>query len=47
MGTSEAEVDRRLCEQKDLQGRHGVNFGTQVLHSHLAIRYAEYPNSSF
>jgi hypothetical protein len=33
-----------LCGQKNFQGRDGVKFGTQVLHSRLAIRHAEYLN---
>jgi hypothetical protein len=47
MTTSEAEVEHLLCEQKDLQGRHDVSFGTQVSHSLLAIRHAEYRNHPF
>jgi hypothetical protein len=38
MGTSEAEVERLLPEQKQIQGMHGVNYGTETLHARLVIR---------
>jgi hypothetical protein len=39
MGTSEAEVERRLEEQQDSQGR----YGTETLHARLVLRH-EHPN---
>jgi hypothetical protein len=39
IATSEADVGRRLGEQKDVQGFHGVNFGSQTLHARLVSRY--------
>jgi hypothetical protein len=38
IATSEADAERRLGEQKDVQ-IHGVNFGTQTLHARLVLRY--------
>jgi hypothetical protein len=39
MGTSEAEVERLLGEQQDIQGRHGTNYGTESLHARLVLRH--------
>jgi hypothetical protein len=41
IATSEADVERLLGEQKDVQGFHGINFGTQTFHARLALRYEE------
>jgi hypothetical protein len=41
IGTSEASVERLLGEQKEVQGRHGVNFGTETLHARLVLRHEE------
>jgi hypothetical protein len=38
LGTSEAEVERTLRRQKDIQGRYGTNFGTDTLDARLALR---------
>jgi hypothetical protein len=39
MATSEADVERRLGEQKDVQGFHGVSSRTQNLHTRLVLKY--------
>jgi hypothetical protein len=39
LATSEADVERLLGEREDVQGAHGVNFGTQTLDARLALRY--------
>jgi hypothetical protein len=39
MGTSEAEVERLLREQKHVQGMHGTNYGTETLHARLVLRH--------
>jgi hypothetical protein len=39
MATSEAEVERLLSVQKDVQGIHGVHFGTATLDARLFLRY--------
>jgi hypothetical protein len=39
MGTSEAEVERLLREQMQVQGVHGVNYGTETLHVRLGLRH--------
>jgi hypothetical protein len=36
-GTSEAEVERTLSRQKDIQGLHGTNFGTAILDARLTL----------
>jgi hypothetical protein len=41
IGTSEADVERLLREQKDIQGLHGVNYGTETLHARLCLRHEE------
>jgi hypothetical protein len=45
IGTSEDPVERLLSEQEDVQGAHGVNFGTETLHSRLCTRHAAYLKS--
>jgi hypothetical protein len=40
IGTSEAEVERLIGEQQEIQGQHGVNFGTDTLHARLVVRHA-------
>jgi hypothetical protein len=37
--TSEAFLDRLLGEQKEIQGHHGVNFGTETFQARLVLRY--------
>jgi hypothetical protein len=37
--TSEADVERILGEQQELQGTHGVNYGTDTLHARLVLRH--------
>jgi hypothetical protein len=39
MGTSEAEVERLLREQKHVQGMHDKNYGTETLHARLVLRH--------
>jgi hypothetical protein len=39
LGTSDADVELLLGEREDVQGMHGVNFGTQTLDARLFLRY--------
>jgi hypothetical protein len=39
VATSETDVERILGEQQELQGAHGVNYGTDTLHARLVLRY--------
>jgi hypothetical protein len=39
IATSEAEVERLFRERQDVQGMHGVNFGTHTLDARLVLRY--------
>jgi hypothetical protein len=39
MATSEATVERILGEQQEVQGAHGVNYGTETLHARLVLRH--------
>jgi hypothetical protein len=38
LGTSEAEVERTLRQQKDIQGRYGTNYGTDTLDARITLR---------
>jgi hypothetical protein len=38
VATSEADFDRILAEQQELQGAHRVNYGTNALHARLILR---------
>jgi hypothetical protein len=39
MRVSEADVERLIGEQQQIQGLHGVNFGTEMLHARLVLRH--------
>jgi hypothetical protein len=39
IATSEADIERILGEQQELQGAHGVNYGTNTLHAQLVLRH--------
>jgi hypothetical protein len=43
IATSEAAVERILGEQQEVQGLHGVNYGTETLHARLVLRHAVHP----
>jgi hypothetical protein len=39
IATSEADVERVIGEQQQIQGPSGVNFGTETLHARLVLRH--------
>jgi hypothetical protein len=39
MGVSEPDVEKLIGEQQQIQGPHGVNFGTDTLHARLVLRH--------
>jgi hypothetical protein len=44
IGTSEADVERVIGEQRQIQGSFGGNFGTETLHARLVLRH-QHPSS--
>jgi hypothetical protein len=42
-GTSEADVERMIGEQQQIQGDFGVNYGTETLHARLVLRHQHHP----
>jgi hypothetical protein len=39
VATSEADVEKILGEQPELQGAYGVNYGADTLHAQLVLRH--------